>query len=628
VANRTSLIPLLLGLGLTAPAKPSLAETARAALPDRPPIDPDAMKDALGNGEAGEHYASARAYTYYLKAQLEATRGDAAAAADDFRQAMLYDADAPEVRVGLAEQLERLGELSRAEDELRRAVVRAPGHAATQFALGRVLAMEHKLKLAVPPLQKAMQLEPGHAAPVVALAQVFLELGQSDKAIAAVQDYGAHSAVDGLPFRYLGATLADHGDLKKGEKLLKQAVTRDPGDIEALQVLAKIYEDQKRYGDALAQYEQALRTDPEEPNVLLNAGMVALKRNDVATARAYFDQLLSVMPDDAEVKVKVAFAWAGVRKLPEAAALLQEAHLAHPGDARLAFYAGLVQEDQHAFVAAALAFATVPAEADLYPEAVIHAGTCLSRAGRHGQALQVLQQQLFKEPHSTPLLVATAEALVRADQLVQAVALLQRAADADQSPELYGELSELYARAGKARDGLTVLEGALAKSPNNPKLLYAVGMAASRADDLTRATSAIKQLLALEPTNANALNFLGYTLADHDTQLDEAERLVKQALKLHPDSGAYMDSLGWIYFKRGDLKGAVATLKRATELAPLEPVIHEHLGDALVKAQRRGDGIQAYRKALETLELEPDDAVKGEIERKLERLSGTAAAHP
>ena len=63
----------------------------------------------------------------------------------------------------------------------------------------------------------------------------------------------------------------------------------------------------------------------------------------------------------------------------------------------------------------------------------------------------------------------------------------------------------------------------------------------------------MRELLEVNPQNASALNFIGYTLADHGEQLEEAERLVRRALAIHPDSGAYLDSLGWVQFRRGDM---------------------------------------------------------------------------
>ena len=136
---------------------------------------------------------------------------------------------------------------------------------------------------------------------------------------------------------------------------------------------------------------------------------------------------------------------------------------------------------------------------------------------------------------------------------------------------------------------MKVLEDVLSDRPRDVKLLYALALAHDKAGQADLSVATMKQLLALDPENANALNFIAYTYADHNQNLDEAERMIKRALQLRPDSGAFTDSLGWVYFKRGDLRLAVETLEHAESLSPNEPVIIEHLADALIVSQRRPD---------------------------------------
>jgi Flp pilus assembly protein TadD len=108
----------------------------------------------------------------------------------------------------------------------------------------------------------------------------------------------------------------------------------------------------------------------------------------------------------------------------------------------------------------------------------------------------------------------------------------------------------------------------------------------------------MRRVIALDPRNANALNYLGYTYADLGTNLDEAERLIAEALKIKPDDGYITDSLGWVYYKKGDYPRALKYLKRATELVPDDPVIMEHLGDAYLKLNDRANALAAYQKAM------------------------------
>ena len=108
----------------------------------------------------------------------------------------------------------------------------------------------------------------------------------------------------------------------------------------------------------------------------------------------------------------------------------------------------------------------------------------------------------------------------------------------------------------------------------------------------------MKALIKLNPEHANALNYLGYTYADLGINLDEAERLIKEALKYKPDDGYITDSLGWVYFKKGLFNEALNLLKKAVELVPDDPIMLEHLGDTYLKTNDRVNALKFYKRSL------------------------------
>ena len=133
----------------------------------------------------------------------------------------------------------------------------------------------------------------------------------------------------------------------------------------------------------------------------------------------------------------------------------------------------------------------------------------------------------------------------------------------------------------------------------------------------------MRKAIELNPRNAAALNYLGYTLADMGVQLDEAERLIRRALELQPNDGIYIDSLGWVYYQRGEYKRAVEQLERAVELAGEDPTIVEHLGDAYQRLGQSASAIRVYRDALlRSKESAQIERLKG----KIQALGGTTNA--
>jgi tetratricopeptide (TPR) repeat protein len=179
--------------------------------------------------------------------------------------------------------------------------------------------------------------------------------------------------------------------------------------------------------------------------------------------------------------------------------------------------------------------------------------------------------------------------------------------------------------AGAAREAIPLLEEALAERPAEVALRFWLGVAHESAGDLDAALGHMNALLAIEPDHADALNFVGYSWADRGERLDEAEALLRRALELRPATPAYLDSLGWVYFRKGDVARAVEALERADRLGGPEPTVLEHLGDAYRLAGRASDAATAYQSALSALGVATGprpsrDLQRGALERKIQEL--------
>jgi Flp pilus assembly protein TadD len=189
---------------------------------------------------------------------------------------------------------------------------------------------------------------------------------------------------------------------------------------------------------------------------------------------------------------------------------------------------------------------------------------------------------------------------------------------------VFEALSGLYERGGRLSEAVTVLTQALRKRPKDEQLLYALGTVYERKGDTQKSLEKMRSVLDVNPENANAMNFIGYLLADTGKDFEEAEKLLIRALELKPENASFLDSLGWIYFRRGDVDKALETLTHANTVSPNEPTINEHLGDVWARAQKKKDAADAYQRALNALKEDPDLAEnkgqRGGIEKKLKAL--------
>lgn len=154
-------------------------------------------------------------------------------------------------------------------------------------------------------------------------------------------------------------------------------------------------------------------------------------------------------------------------------------------------------------------------------------------------------------------------------------------------------------------------------------LFYVRGIANERAKNWPRAEADFKKALELKPNEPYVLNYLAYTWVDRGEHLDEAKRMLDEAVRQKPDDGAIVDSVGWAYYRLGNMEKALEYLEKAVELTPEDPAINDHLGDVYWRVGRRAEARFQWNRAL-SLNPEPDDVPK--IKEKLEK--GLPAAAP
>jgi tetratricopeptide (TPR) repeat protein len=602
---------------------------AASAAPKRPAVDLQAMREAMGTSSDGpdfpEKFSSAASYAHFLRSRLLHLAGDHKGALDELRLALASDDGNPFLLTAMAEQYARLSELDRAEATIKKVLDKAPDYAPAQLLMGRVLYEANKLTRARAHLLRATRLDPKEPEAYLVLTQLWLDQNKPDEAVNVVEQLA--SALPGEPvgYRRLGLALVERGDPARAEALLLKAVERDPGDFDSWVALAQLYEGSNRLEAAEEAFVRALLRDPDNRAVLLALGRLSLRVDKPEQAKAYFDQLLSLSKDP-EQAVKVSFSYLAMRKLNLAVEVLDGARKQPGAEPRLNFYAGLVYERMRSWQKAAEAFAAVARDVgDLFHEARLHRAMCLSNLGQHARALELLRKGLEERADYDALVPALGRALERAGQGKEAEALMLKALVERPASETVEALASLYERQGRVGEAVAVLNQALVRHPRDELLLYALAALYEKKGEVQKSLDKMRAVLELNPENANAMNFIGYTLADKSLDLDEAERLLGKALELRPDSGAFLDSLGWLYFRRGDFGRAVSTLEKATALAPGESTIEEHLGDAYVKSTRRSEAADAYRRALEALkdsaELADAKAQRAAVERKLKAVT-------
>jgi len=147
----------------------------------------------------------------------------------------------------------------------------------------------------------------------------------------------------------------------------------------------------------------------------------------------------------------------------------------------------------------------------------------------------------------------------------------------------------------------------------NDLAYFYLGALYEKTGQKVKAEDFFRKVIKLNPESPDAYNYLGYMLAEEEKNLDEAIELVSKALDIAPNNGAYVDSLGWAYYKKDMVSEAVQYLKKAVDLIPDDAVIRDHLGDAYYK---QGDLDKAQQHWQKSLDLDPkQDQVKEKLEK-------------
>ncbi len=159
-------------------------------------------------------------------------------------------------------------------------------------------------------------------------------------------------------------------------------------------------------------------------------------------------------------------------------------------------------------------------------------------------------------------------------------------------------LAQFYFYQERLSEAIAIYEKILANNPENLEAFFWLGYLYYETDQTQRAIEKWKEGLAVDSYYAPILNALGYTYVEEGVNMDEAEQMIRKALEQEPHNGAYLDSLGWMYFKRGELEKAKKYVEKALTYAQ-DPEIYHHLGTIYIKLNKKEEGLNVYRKGLE-----------------------------
>jgi tetratricopeptide (TPR) repeat protein len=533
------------------------------------------------------YYVSPSAYQHYIQAQLFSNDGRAEEAAEELRHALAADGASAYLRTCLVEELLALGRVDEARDEVEAALHLDPQFAEAYVDLARVKLRLGDAGSAETALKRAIEIDRTCEDAYVTLVGIYRERGLDARAEETWRALARAVPTSAPAQQALGRLARARDDEKSAESAFRRALELDPGLQEARVELAELYQGQGRIDAAATLYADAFDRsgDTKVAEMLVRLYVAA---GHEARARELVDRLDD---DGGPVERRLVVGWLRLAaRQPERARAIADEVLTRGESpaARLLAGAALEQAGQSDLALAQLQ--RVPLQSNDFVAAEERIARLLGEGGRYREAVELVGHAIAEVSTATP----------------------SGAGMADQLEDL---LAQLHERAGNPELATRGLERALERHPQSPTLAFALAAVYQRAGKWERAVDMVRSVvLRRDPDSPQALNFIGYALAERGVRLDEARRLLEKALALKPSSGEIADSLGWLFVKLGQLDRAERLLLRADRLAPEEPEILQHLGALYVKKADRARALEAYRRALSH---HPEDQLRRTLEEQI-----------
>jgi tetratricopeptide (TPR) repeat protein len=468
--------------------------------------------------------------------------------------------------------------------------------------LGRLYRLNNDLQKAENELKIAVKLDPDSEEAVTTLSLLYSDEGDTTHALevlSSIPDTGRSAKL----YAALGATYEQRKDYKNAIDAYKHAIQLDRDNLDAIRGLAENLLNDGQVDAALEQYKVIADANPEDAQTYLRISEIYRRQGKYDEALDSLKKAEAMVPDALEVPYNVAVVYEAQARYDEAAKILQDllkktekpdnSYSQADRNNRAIFIErlGMVYRDQENYTAAVETFRKmIPLgddnartgyqdvidtyrEAKMWPEATAAAKEAVQKLPEDRELRMVLDAQLADtgDPEK-PL--ADVRSLLKGTP---------------EDRDVYLRLSIMYTRLHRwsdAEEALNKAEKLSTKAEDKEYVYFLRGSTYEREKKFDEAEAEFRKILASSPQSAATLNYLGYMNADRDVRLEESLNYIKTAVSLEPTNGAYLDSLGWAYFKLGKYDLAEENLTKASLRMGSDPTVQDHLGDLYQKTGR------------------------------------------
>jgi len=654
---------------------------AMAQMPQDQLVEPKTTPPAKDSSRAEAYYNFTIGHIYEQQYEATSTAEYATKAIEAYKKAYALDPKSPVIGERLAEMYWKAQRTRDAVNEAREILKRDPDNLQSRRLLGRIYlrslgdvsagnGQPETVNRAIEQFAEINRLDPSDTESALWLARLYRLKNEQDKAEEVLRNILKTDPENEAAVEQLTQLLMDGGKSQEAVSLLEGITAHSPSPV-LLDLLGDAYTQTHELAKAEQSYRKAAELDPSELSHQRGLGQTLLVEEKYPEALAVYQKISDVMPDDSDVYLQIAKIYRELHQLDKAEENLVKARQYAPGSPEVMYNEAMVYQAQGRYEDAIRVLSdavtgikgqspTPPSrrrslailyqqlgqlyrDTQNYPAAIYtfeelgHLGEEEDRRARIiimdtyraaknlPKALETGKEALAKYPADPAIRTSQALLLGEDGQTDAAARILKAQLHGDTGDrDTYLNIAQVYERgrrykeAEEAAHAAEVLPG---QARENEMVWFLLGAIYERQKFFDKAEDQFKKVLSVNPKNAQVLNYYGYMLGDLGIRLDEAEALVQRALKEDPFNGAYLDSLGWIYFKENKLGASESTLRKALERERHDATIHSHLGDLYAKTGRTDLAGAEWEKSLaewrRSLPADLESDKVAELEKKI-----------
>lgn len=532
--------------------------------------------------------------------------------------------------------------LKLAIDQYEQIVKLDPESVDDHLLLGRLYRLNNDMQKAETELKTAIKIDPNSEEAVTTLAMLYTDEGDTGHALKVLSSI-PDSARSAKLYSALGAAYEQRKDYKNAIDAYKHAIVLDRDNLDAIRGLAENLMNDGQLEAALEQYKVIADSNPEDAQTYVRMAEIYRRQAKYDQALENLKRAETLVPDTMDVPYSMAAVYQAQGRFDEAIKLLQDlvrkTEKSETGTSqsdrnnRAIFIErlGMIYREQENYTAAVDTFRKMLTLGDEnarsgYQEII----DTYREAKQWPQATAIAKEAVQKLPDDRDLRMVLDAQLADMGQVDQAITdIRSMLKGGPEDRDVYVRLGIIYTRAKRwndAHEALAKAEQASTKPDEKAYVYFLRGDLYQRQKMFDQAEGEFRRVLtATPPTDPQAaatLNYLGYMNADRGVKLDESLNYIKQALTFEPNNPAYLDSLGWAYFKLGKYDLAEDNLNKAAAHMGSDPTVQEHLGDLYQKTGRLKLAAAHWDRAVQewnkTVPAEQDGDAFAKVQQKLD----------